>query len=809
MLKTRLACIVGSLWLLAGLTPLSAQTRSFQVRGRTVQLQVDPNLILVKTSGQTYGDVANVPPRPLALSALRAQAELTGADPGALQARVESLPPRVVVPVGGVLVPRAPGLTGVQVRSVAARLGANARSSEVVFKLNDRTVLLKGTLTVRFKAPPTDQVINAIKAQFEIEELERPKFASNVVRFQPKGPEADDPFTISDQLSQREEVRWAEADLVYELMQCGSMTPNDHFFDKQWYLKSGASGINAMEAWGVSVGTDAVTVAVLDDGVDLEHAELKPKLVAGFDYYESDDTPQPQASDSHGTACAGIIGAVTNNKTGTAGIAWNCKIMPLRIAGGDFASDDDIAKAFEFARANGAKVISCSWGGGPPSNKIVDAIDQASDAGCLIVAASGNALPAADVFFPASYERCMAVGAVRQSNKRWNYSCWGPGNEVDLVAPSGNVNLQGDIWTTDQTGATGYNPGGTTPGEEDTTGDTTARFGGTSAATPIVAGVAALIWSDRPSLTADQVRIALESTATKVDEVGGAYVDGRSKYYGTGKVDALAALQKARSLATAALPPPPDPSSRVAGSSSPARSDPPHAAGGGPASSDLTPAAREIAAPPQTGPDRAGASGHEGEAVLQRRLTHALEPSPANYEVRGANVRLNPNLEWVAVELEEVPRAGDKKLASAVKPSALESVTKQSTVASKDRGRVISLVPRSALRAPEELIAAARQGDLPALSPVYDSEGSLLVPLGTVTVRLKSPEEEPKLLKFAESLGLRKIESSKGQVRLELTNRAKFGTTCEVARALMKSGLVRWSEPDFARNIEKFKQDRK
>jgi hypothetical protein len=342
-----------------------------------------------------------------------------------------------------------------------------------------------------------------------------------------------------------------------------------------------------------------------------------------------------------------------------------------------------------------------------------------------------------------------------------------------LVAPSGDVNLQGDIWTTDQTGATGYNPGG--PGREEPSGDVTGHFGGTSAATPVAAGVAALIWSDSPGLKADQVRLSLESTAIKVDPGGGAWAGGRSKYYGLGKVDALAALNKAKGLAAASI---------------------------GPASGLL--ARAEPAEGPTTGDDVRADSG-------QRLLEQALQPSPVQFQVRGGKVELEPHTDQIAVHVDEAPNAAMSAISKVVKPSEQQRVMDQVSIASRGGTPTVAVIPRSALRDERELKAAARRGDLPRLSPVYRSRGSLVVAEGTITCRLKSPGDEPKLLELAKGLGLEKVgsESEKGEVRLKPRDRAAAGTLWDAVRALQKCDAVRWCEPDLSRSFNKLEGGRK
>jgi hypothetical protein len=540
-------------------TSALAQPKSFEFRGEKVVLEAAEDVLLVRTkSVEKSFD--------LATRVLEAQSKLLGKSLEPTAFYFTKTPPRSVRQLNGLLVPRLPGLKDADLARLAAELPGVA-SCEPVYRVGEQLIMPRGTLAVRFAGPVQPRLLFALTQELQLQEIARPKYASNVFRYQPLGPNAD-PMAICEKLREKRFVRWAEPDLVVQLLPCSkAVVPNDTFFSQQWYLQPGESGIQVPEAWGESANQPThnppvagdpagIIVAVLDDGVDLQHKELQSKLVKGYDFLENDPEPQPDAEDAHGTACAGLIAAEGNNGTGIAGIAWNARIMPIRISGSEgFADNAVIGEAIAFAVQNGAKILSCSWGGKAPSNQIIDAIDVAADAGCLVIVAAGNAIPAVDVFYPARYERCMAIGAVQHDDTIFDYSCWGPGRAVDLVAPSGACGGKGDVWSTDHSADRGYNAGGATT--EEPSGDYTAHFGGTSAATPIVAGVAALVWSSNPSLTADQLRQVLEQTATEVDPQGGDWVNGRSIKYGFGKVNALAALQQAKALATGSSTPAP------------------------------------------------------------------------------------------------------------------------------------------------------------------------------------------------------------------------------------------------------------
>jgi Subtilase family/FlgD Ig-like domain len=257
--------------------------------------------------------------------------------------------------------------------------------------------------------------------------------------------------------------------------------------------------------------------------------------VSGYDAYANppDTIPSPSGNDAHGTACAGIIGAATDNSKGVAGMGWNCSIMPIRIGAGGGIVPSAAASGINWARANGADIISNSWSGPTGDQDIEEAIDYATTygragKGCVVVCSSGNsAQQGYTVLFPAWLPNVIAVGATNQSDTKWNYSCGG--STLDVVAPSGNTGWQGDIWTTDLTGSSGVS-----------SGDYMSVFGGTSAACPLVAGLAGLILSKDDNLTYGQVKTIIEHTAKDLSP------SGWDDQTGWGRIDANAALRITR-----------------------------------------------------------------------------------------------------------------------------------------------------------------------------------------------------------------------------------------------------------------------
>ena len=285
-----------------------------------------------------------------------------------------------------------------------------------------------------------------------------------------------------------------------------------------------------------------IKIAILDEGVQTNHPDLRAKIVTPYDAIDNDNNQEPNPWDGHGTACAGIAAASTNNNRGVAGVAQNCKILPVRIAQGRrnargwITNASIIARGIMIAVIRGADVLSNSWGGGPYNNTIRNAFKYAvtrgrGRKGCVVISASGNTNKRG-IVFPARYPESMACGASDQTDNRkspaspdgemWG-SDYGPG--LDFLAPGVR------IFTTDLTGSAGYTSTGYT-----------SRFNGTSSATPNAAGVAALILSVDRNLRQWEVRDILRLSAKNLGP------SGWDEQTGWGRIDALKALQAARMI---------------------------------------------------------------------------------------------------------------------------------------------------------------------------------------------------------------------------------------------------------------------
>lgn len=355
-----------------------------------------------------------------------------------------------------------------------------------------------------------------------------------------------DLLSIIHDYAQCPDVEYAEPNRIGTLCSI----PNDVNFSNQWYLhNTGQMGtpdcdIDAPEAWDLEEGDPEVVIAIIDTGIDYTHPDLATKIwvnsdeipdngidddtngyiddVNGWDFFYNDSDPKDDYG--HGTFCAGIAAASTNNSIGIAGTNWNSLILPVRIINrfGEFY-DSATALGIKYAADNDADVISMSFTF-LNSSLLEDAVNYAYGKGVFLCAAAGNQ-NSSDEHYPAAYESVTAVAATTENDTRCSPKEWGEGygsnygDWVDIAAP-GNM-----IYSTMPTYHVTMNDHGLSQNYS---------FGsGTSAAAPMVAGVAALLLSKNPSLSPNDVTMLL---CGNVDPYNS------TQYIGTGRLNAQKAL---------------------------------------------------------------------------------------------------------------------------------------------------------------------------------------------------------------------------------------------------------------------------
>ncbi|MDJ0676123.1 MAG: S8 family serine peptidase [Calothrix sp. MO_167.B42] len=480
-----------------------------------------------------------------------------------------------------------------------ARAGEDVVFASHVYQLKDNPgafVYLTDEVTIQFAAGVNLARIRSVGMEFDLIDHKIVAALPNTFVFLVSKQATTNPIKIANKLIALPDVVAAEPNIL--IHQETHYQPRDSLYNQQWYLSHNGgyqlepqSHISVEAAWDITRGNRSVVVAVVDDSFDLNHPDFQGsgKIVAPRDLKENDFLPLPgEKETSHGTACAGIAVAEENGR-GVVGVAPGCALMPIRTTG--FLDDDSIEKIFNWAVEKGASVISCSWGASaiyfPLSLRQRAAIANAASKGrngkgCVILFAAGNAnRPVNGKVHERNWPKnilqgnthwlngfavhpdVITIAASTSLSKKAAYSNWG--ENISVCAPSNNAPpgmwfqatgfvftqpaistyLPGKgMFTTDQLGTAGYDPG-----------DFTSNFGGTSSATPVVAGVVALMLSANPDLTAQQVKSILEETADKIVDAnadpqlgmrGGTYDEnGHSLWFGYGKVNSDRAVKQA------------------------------------------------------------------------------------------------------------------------------------------------------------------------------------------------------------------------------------------------------------------------
>jgi subtilisin family serine protease len=287
--------------------------------------------------------------------------------------------------------------------------------------------------------------------------------------------------------------------------QTTAVIPNDPYFSSAWHLAK----IQAPNAWDLTTGSSAITIAVVDSGVDPANPDVAPKLVPGWNFLTGDSNTAD--STGHGTAVASVAAAATNNGVGVSGVAWANPVMPVVVVNSaGSASYSDIASGITYAADHGARIINVSVAGSSSSSTLQSAINHAWNKGAIIIAAAGNSSTSTP-YYPAACNNTVAVSSTTSVDTLSSFSNFG--SWIDVAAPGESIPI---------TSQGGY-----------------GSWSGTSFSSPITAGVAALMLSINPGLSNSTAVSLLKSNA---DDLGSSGFDSS---FGSGRINAYRAVMAA------------------------------------------------------------------------------------------------------------------------------------------------------------------------------------------------------------------------------------------------------------------------
>jgi len=311
---------------------------------------------------------------------------------------------------------------------------------------------------------------------------------------------------ILAELNQSPDFLYAEPN---HILAAQEVIPND----PAWGLQYNMVAIRAPQGWVYSTGSSAVTIAIIDSGVDMTHPDLFGKIVAGYDFVNGDDNPADDYG--HGTHVAGLAVAFGNNGIGIAGTSWGARIMPVKVLNSSgVGTYFNAATGIVWAADQGAQVINLSFGASESRQILEDAVNYAAARGILLVGAAGNN-GSPSVLYPAAYPAVIAVSATNSANQRAIFSNYGP--QIELAAPGAGIyslHLGGGYMTRN----------------------------GTSMSAPQVSGLAAILLGLPGNASASAVRSQMQGSALDLGPAG------KDSEYGFGLIQMDAAILLAPTL---------------------------------------------------------------------------------------------------------------------------------------------------------------------------------------------------------------------------------------------------------------------
>ncbi len=525
-------------------------------KGKTIQLVESPDLVAIRTEGNQALEDLNLSSR--SRNAMQGNTEVAAFPEAGVTVRRMADPSKEL----GLESSTSPTAPRDEARAslkkeddirFAGRVLQDAESGEVM--------LYTENFFVKFHDTVSEADCLAVIERYKLNVKSKLAFATNAYFVQAEEGTGLEVFGIAEQMLKEKTIEYCHPELVQERR---FKTPPHPL---QWHLgKTKIKGqvidnhVNIEKAWKLTKGKN-ITIAVIDDGVEINHPEFSGRIVHPFDATEGNEDPRPKMDDdSHGTPCAGMACAA-GLENGASGTAPEANLMPIRLRSGLGSMAE--ANAFAWAADHGADVISCSWGpadgdwwkSNDPRHTHVSILPDSTrlalnyalrkgrnGLGCVILFAAGNGNEDVMNDGYSSFEGVIAVAACNDSGKRSVNSDYGkaiwacfPSNDFEWNPFNHPAPASEGLRTTDRLGKPGYNEG-----------DYTNSFGGTSGACPGMAGVVALILAANPMLSYKRVKQLVRRSCLRIDEIGGMYdAKKHSKFYGYGRIDAGKAVANA------------------------------------------------------------------------------------------------------------------------------------------------------------------------------------------------------------------------------------------------------------------------